>query len=228
MAKPDLSQLKNVSEADRRQIEQAQEMLGPDPETMGFVKGLFWGTIREDLVFPYPNIVTPDETARCDQLLAELDDYLKNEHPHFEIDRDHLRPALDRFAQFFIAPAFHERYVDRERHAVHSEYQARLKHDSVRTWDAMKQVFNSEHPASRFTVGSLETLANDESGALRDALIAFWHRHYSADRMTLAVLGREPLAELERWTQTSLQTDVLPALHPDKAFTLLALPGEAT
>lgn len=37
-----------------------------------------------------------------------------------------------------------------------------------------------------------------------------------------------PLAELERWTQTSLQTDVLPALHPDKAFTLLALPGEAT
>jgi hypothetical protein len=42
VSKADLSQqLKNVSEKDRRQIQQAQEMLGPDPETMGFIKNLF-------------------------------------------------------------------------------------------------------------------------------------------------------------------------------------------
>ena len=88
MAATDLAKdLKNVSEKDRKQIEQAQEMMGPDPETMGFMKNLFWGNFREDLVFPYPN-VPAEETARCDQLLAELDRYLDEEHPAMEIDRD--------------------------------------------------------------------------------------------------------------------------------------------
>ncbi|MHC5003058.1 MAG: acyl-CoA dehydrogenase family protein [Planctomycetota bacterium] len=87
MTKPDLAKsLKNVSEKDRRQIEKAQEMLGPDPATMGFIKNLFWGNLREELVLPYPEIPA-DETARCDQLLAGLDEYLRNEHPTIEIDQ---------------------------------------------------------------------------------------------------------------------------------------------
>src|SRR4026207_1518681 len=70
--KPDLAhELKNVSAKDRKQIEQAQEMLGPDPETMGFIKNIFWGNFREELVCPFPE-VTAEETARCDQLLAAL------------------------------------------------------------------------------------------------------------------------------------------------------------
>jgi acyl-CoA dehydrogenase family protein 9 len=79
-------QLKNVSEKDAKMIEDAQEMLGPDPATMGFIKNLFWGNFREDLVFPYPEVTT-EETARCDQLLAGLDDYLRHEHPSVEIDQ---------------------------------------------------------------------------------------------------------------------------------------------
>lgn len=90
--KPDLAkQLKNVSEKDRKQIEQAQEMLGPDPKTMGFIKNLFWGNLREELMLPFPE-VSAEETARCDQLLAALDDYLRNEHPHFEIDEKQYIP----------------------------------------------------------------------------------------------------------------------------------------
>jgi acyl-CoA dehydrogenase family protein 9 len=86
VSKPDLAkQLKNVSEKDRKQIEQAQEMLGPDPATMGFIKNIFWGNFREELVFPYPE-VSAEEVARCDQLLAALDEYLRNEHPSIEID----------------------------------------------------------------------------------------------------------------------------------------------
>ena len=86
MSQPDLAKsLKNISEKDRKQIEQAQEMLGPDPDTMGFIKNLFWGNFREDLVFPFPE-VNADEISRCDQLLAELDDYFRNEHPSFEVD----------------------------------------------------------------------------------------------------------------------------------------------
>ena len=38
MSKPSLADsLKNVSEKDRKQIKDAEEMLGPDPETMGFI-----------------------------------------------------------------------------------------------------------------------------------------------------------------------------------------------
>jgi alkylation response protein AidB-like acyl-CoA dehydrogenase len=86
-SKPNLAaDLKNVSEKDRRQIEKAQEMLGPDPETMGFIKNLFWGNFREELMFPFPE-ASAEETARCDQLLAALDDYLRNEHPHTAIDQ---------------------------------------------------------------------------------------------------------------------------------------------
>ena len=92
MAATDLAKdLKNVSEKDRKQIEQAQEMMGPDPETMGFMKNLFWGNFRDDLIFPYPEVAA-DEVARCDQLLAELDAYLENEHPAMQIDRDQEIP----------------------------------------------------------------------------------------------------------------------------------------
>jgi len=80
------SDLKNLSAKDRKQIEQAQEMLGPDPSTMGVVKNYFWGNCREDLLMPYPQ-VSAEETARCDQLLAALDEYLRHEHPAVEIDQ---------------------------------------------------------------------------------------------------------------------------------------------
>ena len=90
MAK-DLSTLKGISEADRKQIKDAQEMLGPDPETMGFVKNCFWGRVREDLVFPWPGI-SEEETKRCDELLAKLGDYLENEHPSIQIDQEQETP----------------------------------------------------------------------------------------------------------------------------------------
>ncbi|MSR18908.1 MAG: acyl-CoA dehydrogenase [Phycisphaerales bacterium] len=86
-----LANLKNLSEKDRKQIEQAQEMLGPDPATMGAVKNYFWGGLREDLLFPFPAI-SADETARCDQLIAGLDNYLRHEHPTHQIDVEQFIP----------------------------------------------------------------------------------------------------------------------------------------
>jgi alkylation response protein AidB-like acyl-CoA dehydrogenase len=92
MSKPDLaSQLKNVSEQDLKQIEKAQEMLGPDPETMGFVKNIYWGNLRQDMIFPYPE-EPAEERKRCDKLLEELDAYFENEHPAVEIDQNQEIP----------------------------------------------------------------------------------------------------------------------------------------
>ncbi len=85
-------QLEKLSEADRRQVEQAQEMLGPDPATMGPFKNLFWGRIRHDALLPYPE-VGEEERRRCDALLERLDAYLEHEHPAVAIDRDQEIPS---------------------------------------------------------------------------------------------------------------------------------------
>ncbi|HYE02233.1 MAG TPA: acyl-CoA dehydrogenase family protein [Phycisphaerales bacterium] len=99
----DLKNLKNISERDRKLIADAEGMLGPEPSRMGFVKNLFWGNLREDLVFPYPE-TDPEETARCDQLLAELDEYLRTEHPSIRIDQDQEIPrwVIDRLFQIGV------------------------------------------------------------------------------------------------------------------------------
>ena len=104
MSKPDLaSQLKNVSKKDLKQIENAQEMLGPDPETMGFIKNIYWGNFREDLVFPYPE-ESAEERVRCDTMLQELDTYFRNEHPSVEIDQNQEIPrwVIDRLFEMGI------------------------------------------------------------------------------------------------------------------------------
>ncbi|GGO82751.1 peptidase M16 [Marinobacterium nitratireducens] len=119
-----------------------------------------------------------------------------NTNYFFDVSADQLEPTLDRFAQFFIAPLFDEKYVDRERHAVHSEYQSGLRDDGRRIWSVYKRLINPEHSFSQFNVGSLDTLANDDDGALRRDLIDFYRRYYSANLMRLVVLGKEPVSEL--------------------------------
>ena len=87
----DLKTMKGVSDKDRKMIEDAEALLGPEPTSMGAVKNMFWGQFREDLYFPYPTSDT-EETARCDQLLAELEEYLKSEHPATQIDQEQEIP----------------------------------------------------------------------------------------------------------------------------------------
>ncbi|MBM4107751.1 MAG: acyl-CoA dehydrogenase [Phycisphaerae bacterium] len=93
----ELKDLKGISAADRKLIEDAESWLGPEPAKMGAVKNMFWGRIREDLYFPYPQ-QDAREQAECDQLLARLGDYMKNEHPAVRIDQEQEIPrwVIDR------------------------------------------------------------------------------------------------------------------------------------
>ena len=86
-----LSSMKGVSARDQQMIQEAEVMLGPEPEEMGFIKNLFWGRVREELVFPYPE-VSPEEKAKTDALLEELEAYLDNEHPSIQIDQEQFIP----------------------------------------------------------------------------------------------------------------------------------------
>ena len=114
----------------------------------------------------------------------------------FDVDGEQLKGALDRFAAFFSAPLFTPELVDRERNAVHSEYTAKIKDDSRRYFDALKQIINPEHPFSKFTVGNLTTL--DGQNLAREVR-QFWQDNYSANLMSLAVIGPQPLDQLEKW-----------------------------
>ena len=119
----------------------------------------------------------------------------------FEISPEHLRPALDRFSRFFIDPTFNAEFIARERSVVHSEYQAGRKQDRRRIWAARRQLLNPAHPASRFSVGSEHTLRDRDGADLRSTMTDFYRRHYSAEVMSLALVGREPLDQLEKWAR---------------------------
>lgn len=123
----------------------------------------------------------------------------------FDIQASYLEPALDRFAQQFAAPLFTPELVDRERNAVHSEYSASLKDDGRRYFSVRKAISNPDHSFSQFSVGNLVTLDNTEERPLRDDLIEFWEKQYSANLMTLAVYGPQSLDELEAMVRPRFQ-----------------------
>lgn len=114
----------------------------------------------------------------------------------FSVDPASLAPALDRFAQFFIAPRFDQAYVEREANAVDSEYRLGLKEDGRREFDVMRELVDPRHPLAKLSVGNLQTL-DASHGDLRADLMSFYERYYSSELMTLVVLGRESLQELQ-------------------------------
>nr|WP_100641470.1 insulinase family protein [Marinobacter salexigens] len=121
----------------------------------------------------------------------------RNTNYFFDIQANYLESALDRFAQQFAAPLFTAELVDRERNAVHSEFSAKQKEDGRRFYSVKKAVSNPEHAFHQFAVGNLTTLENTDENPLRPDLVEFWESHYSANLMTLAVYGPQPLDKLE-------------------------------
>ncbi len=121
----------------------------------------------------------------------------ENTNYFFDIKADALPEALDRFSQFFIAPLFTPEYADRERNAVHSEFESKRLEDGRRIYVANKLAMNPEHNWTQFAVGNLETLRNDPKDPIESDLIDFFDRYYSANLMTLAVSAPMPLDEIE-------------------------------
>ncbi|MFI5358039.1 MAG: insulinase family protein [Opitutales bacterium] len=116
---------------------------------------------------------------------------------HFEIRHEAMEGALDRFAQFFIAPLFSPQFTGRELNAVNSENQKNLENDLWREYQLRATLYRPGHPANHFNTGDRQTLG----GTTREELLAFYHAHYSANRMTLALTGRASLDQLEQWVR---------------------------
>ncbi|KXS93872.1 hypothetical protein AC578_9026 [Pseudocercospora eumusae] len=139
---------------------------------------------------------SPISSANTSQSSLPLPKTKKHEAP--------LYGALDRFSQFFVAPLFLEATLDRELRAVDSENKKNLQADNWRMMQLNKATSSPHHPYHLFATGNYDILHDKpiERGVkIRDEFIKFYQKQYSANRMKLAVLGRESLDELQAWTE---------------------------
>lgn len=84
-----------------------------------------------------------------------------NTNYYFEITIDHLEKALDAFAHFFIDPLFSDEAVGKERNAVNSEYEIDVNTEDWKVVNLFSLLADSNHPASRFSIGNNDVLAKD-------------------------------------------------------------------
>ncbi|MGO1502040.1 MAG: insulinase family protein [Marinobacter sp.] len=156
----------------------------------------------------------------------------RNTNYFFDIQANYLESALDRFAQQFGAPLFTAELVDRERNAVHSEFSAKQKEDGRRFYSVKKATSNPEHAFHQFAVGNLSTLENTEGNPLRPDLIKFWKARYSANLMTLAVYGPQPLDKLEAMVRGRFNAienrNLQPKAHTNSQLETDSLPKKVT
>ena len=124
---------------------------------------------------------------------------LESTNYYLDINSEFLEGALDRFAQFFSNPLFTESATERELQAIDSEHGKNILSDYWRLFQLSKQLCIPTHPFHKFGTGNLETLSKlpeEKSVNVRDALIEFHSKHYSANLMKLVVLGNESISQL--------------------------------
>ncbi|KAI8109469.1 hypothetical protein M9434_000751 [Picochlorum sp. BPE23] len=123
---------------------------------------------------------------------------------HFECAPDAFWGALDRFAQFFIAPLFKQDAMEREVLAIDSEFSGVLQSDSCRLSQSRASMVAPGHPASKFGWGNKESLFDQPAAKgvnVRDRIIEYYKRFYSAERMNLVILSGEEISVMESWVE---------------------------
>ncbi|TVU47149.1 hypothetical protein EJB05_06736 [Eragrostis curvula] len=121
---------------------------------------------------------------------------------HFEVKREYLKGALDRFSQFFVSPLVKAEAMDREILAVDSEFNQVLQSDSCRLYQLQSHTCSQGHPLNRFTWGNKKSLV-DAMGSgvnLREEILQMYLRNYHGGAMKLVIIGGEPLDILQDWT----------------------------
>lgn len=124
---------------------------------------------------------------------------------HFDVKPDQLEGALDRFVQFFLAPQFTESATEREVCAVDSEHSNNLKNDGWRKLQVERFLSKPGHDYGKFGTGNKKTLLEDarEKGIEpREALLKFHKQWYSSNIMSLCIVGKESLDEMESYLGT--------------------------
>jgi insulysin len=171
---------------------------------------LFLGTEKYPDVSEYSNFIRTNGGRNNAYTSTDHTNY------HFEVRHEAFPAALDRFAQFFIAPRFNPEFVGREVNAVHNEAMRHVQNDERRQIGVFRELYDPSSGESKFSTGNKETLAKATPQAVR----AFYESHYSADRMAVALAGTASLDELEKLARANFSAvprrDVPPVVREAK------------
>ncbi len=151
---------------------------------------LFLGTKK----YPKPNGFQKFITANAGRTNA----YTASDHTNyfFSVDAKKADRALDQFSDYFKSPSFDRDYSEKERNAVNSEWSTGKEQDG---WILRRMSFlsaNPLHPGQQINVGNLQTLKDKPGSLLHEELLAFYQKFYSANIMTLALVGNHSIEEL--------------------------------
>jgi len=152
---------------------------------------LFLGTEKYPTEGEYGNYIRSNGGRQNAYTAGDFTNY------HFDIRHAAFAGALDRFAQFFIAPKFNPEFVSREVNAVHNEAMRHVQNDLRKRLNVARELYDPTSGESKFSTGTRETLAKADPAAVR----AFYEGHYSADRMALALASNASLDEMEKWAR---------------------------
>lgn len=141
----------------------------------------------------------------------EYSDYIKNKggysnaftsltdtNYHFEVSNEGFEKALDMFAQFFICPLLTDEQAEREMNAVDSEFNMSQQSDVWRKFMMLQHLSHPDSSLHRFNCGNLKSLKKE---GIRQTLLDFHKKWYSANIMNLVVSGKHTIDQLEAWVK---------------------------
>ena len=130
---------------------------------------------------------------------------------HFQTTRTSFYETLDIFAQFFVSPLLTDDATDKEMNAVNSEAEKNLNTDFWRTYHLINCLSNEDSQLNRYTIGNLNTLKKD---GIREALMGFHDKYYSADIMGQAMYSNDSLDNMEKAVMESFSEVVNKNIAP--------------
>nr|QBK89029.1 MAG: insulinase [Mimivirus LCMiAC02] len=145
---------------------------------------LFMGTSKykdENYYFKFLNDHGGSSNAHT---TAEVTNYF------FDVNTDNFAKSLEIFSRFFIDPLFKKDTIEKEINAVDAEHSKNISSDDWRTSRVLSTVSRKEHPFYKFSAGNKNTL---DTESVRDAMIKFYNKYYSANLMKFAMIWNEPI-----------------------------------
>jgi len=118
---------------------------------------------------------------------------------YFACTPDGFETVLDVFAQFFIAPLLKEDAIDREMHAVHSEFVNSETSEGRLIERTVQKFYTFDHPFGKFHIGNLQTLQKPD---IREQVVNFYNTHYSSHLMKLVLVSNHTLDTMENWVKS--------------------------
>lgn len=114
------------------------------------------------------------------------------------VNNEAFDQALDRFSRFFYQSLLDEKYADKERHSVHSEWTMKSPNDWVILDQLDGLTLNPAHPAYQFNWGNLTSLTDKGPRKLHAELVKLYQSYYSANLMKATLISPLPLAQIKQ------------------------------